>query len=166
MKAITNSIIILLLAYNTASAQITKATLQVAGLTCSMCSRSVDKSLRTLDFIDSVGIDLSHASFMLFFKKDKTVDFIQIKKKVEDAGFFVASLKIAYKFDNLKIENNANVKFQNITFYFLNATAKTLNGVVTFKVVDKGFVSDKEYKKYAAQLNGTMPLGTVYHVIL
>jgi copper chaperone CopZ len=155
----------MLFACSVASAQIIKAELQVAGLTCSMCSRSVDKSLRTLDFIDSVAVDLSHASFMLFFKKDKTIDFIQIKKKVEDAGFFVASLKINYKFDNLKIENNSSFSYQNITFYFLNTTAKTLNGAVTFKIADKGFVIDKEYKKYAAQLNGTIASGTSYHII-
>ena len=155
-----------MLGCNIASAQMIKADLQVAGLTCSMCSRSVDKSLRTLDFIDSVGIDLSHASFILFFKKNKTVDFTQIKKKVQDAGFFVASLKINYKFDNLKIESNSTFNYQNMTFYFLNATAKTLNGIMAFRIVDKGFVSDKEYKKYIGQLNGATTSNNIYHVVL
>ena len=166
MKKIISSIIALIFVYNIASAQIIKADLQVAGLTCSMCSKSVDKSLRTLDFIDSVGIDLSRASFILFFKKDKTVDFAQIKKKVQDAGFFVASLKVNYKFDNLKIESNSSFHYQNTTFYFLNVTAKTLNGAVIFKIADKGFISDKEYKKYEGQLNQTTSSGVIYHVVL
>ncbi|HTA61536.1 MAG TPA: heavy metal-associated domain-containing protein [Bacteroidia bacterium] len=166
MKTIISLIIAWLFAGNIATAQITKAELQVAGLTCSMCSRSVDKSLRTLDFIDSVGIDLSKASFVLFFKKDKTVDLGQIKKKVEDAGFFVASLKIEYKFADFKLENNSSLTYQKITFYFLNVTPKTLNGAVTFKIMDKGFVSDKVYKKYASSLNGTTSSGTIYHVML
>ena len=166
MKTIISSIIALMLGCNIASAQMIKADLQVAGLTCSMCSRSVDKSLRTLDFIDSVGIDLSHASFILFFKKNKTVDFTQIKKKVQDAGFFVASLKINYKFDNLKIESNSTFNYQNMTFYFLTTMAKTLNGTVIFRIVNKGFVSDKEYKKYANQLNETTSSGVIYHVVL
>ncbi len=155
-----------MLVYNVASAQIIKTELQVAGLTCSMCSRSVDKSLRTLDFIDSVGIDLSHASFILFFKKNKAIDFNQIKKKVQDAGFFVASLKVNYKFDNLKIEGNSTFNYQNIAFYFLSTPAKTLNGVVTFRVIDKGFISNKEYKKYASQLNIATPSSNLYHVVL
>jgi copper chaperone CopZ len=166
MKTIYSLIIVMLFAFNIASAQITKVELQAAGLTCSMCSRSVDMQLRTLDFIDSIGIDLSHATFFLFFKKDKIVDFDQIKKKVEDAGFSVALLKVNYQFDNLKVENNSSFTYHNSTFYVINSTQKILNGLVDFKIVDKGFVSDKEYKKYSKQINGTVLAKSTYHIIL
>ncbi len=170
MRRIISSIIIWLLAFNAASAQFTKVELQAAGLTCSMCSKAVDKQLRTLDFVDSVGIDLSHATFMLFFKKDKPIAFDQIKKKVEDAGFSVAKLKATYRFDNFKVESNSSFTYSTSTFYFLNATSTTLNGATTFKIVDKGFVSDKEYQKYAPQIGTKATVGNslihTYHVII
>ncbi len=148
MKKIFYLLILLLSLGDMTSAQVTKVELQAAGLTCSMCSRATDKQLRTLDFIDSIGIDLSHTTFILYFKKDKPVDFNQIRKKVEDAGFSVASLKVTYKFDNLKIENGSQFIYNGSVFYLVNVAPKTLNGEAVFKIVDKGFVSAKEYKKY------------------
>jgi len=163
MKKIFYLLIPMLLAFGMASAQVIKAELQVAGLTCSMCSRATDKQLRTLDFIDSVGIDLSHASFMLYFKEDKPVDFQQIQKKVEDAGFSVASLKVAYRFDGVKAENGASFSYNNSKFLFINTTPKVLSGVETFSIIDKGFLSPKEFKKYAGQ---AVPIENTYHITL
>jgi copper chaperone CopZ len=174
MKKIFYSALFLLLACNMASAQFIKAELQAAGLTCSMCSKATDKQLRTLDFIEKIDVDLGHTSFILYFKKDKTVNFDQIKKKVEDAGFSVAVLKPVYKFDNLKIGNASSFSYQNMVFNFMDTKAQTLNGEVTFRIIDKGFVSDKEYKKYSTLLTPSSNSGAakgantdrVYHVIL
>ena len=164
----------LLIACTTVSAQFTKAELQVAGLTCSMCSKATDKQLRTLDFIEDIDIDLSHASFILHFRKGKAVDISQIKKKVEDAGFSVAMLKPVYNFDNLKIEEGSSFSYQNMVFYFVNAKTQTLNGDIIFKIIDKGFVPDKEYKKLEKELkesegqvkNAESAGSHVYHITL
>lgn len=164
MKKICYLLILLLSASGIVSGQVIKAELQAAGLTCSMCSRATDKQLRTLDFIDSVGIDLSHTTFVLYFKKDKMVDFGQIRKKVEDAGFSVATLKVTYKFDNLKVDNGILFSYNNSQFYFIDITPKTLNGEVIFKILDKGFLSTKEYKKYASQVG--LGVSNVYHITL
>jgi copper chaperone CopZ len=164
MKKICYLLMLLLSASSMISAQAIKAELQAAGLTCSMCSRATDKQLRTLDFIDSVGIDLSHTTFILYFKKDKMVDFNQIKKKVEDAGFSVATLKVTYKFDNLKVDNGTQFSYNNCQFYFMDTTPKTLNGEVTFRIMDKGFLSAKEYKKHANKVG--LGVNNVYHIIL
>lgn len=37
-----------------ATAQISKVTLQASGLTCSMCSNSINKSLRSVDYVEKV----------------------------------------------------------------------------------------------------------------
>ena len=155
-------------------AQITKVDLQVAGLTCSMCSKATDKQLRTLDFIDTIEINLSHAIFTLHFKKDKTVDFNQIKKKVENAGFSVTMLEALCKLDNLKIENNFQFNYENIRFCFIDVKPQTLNGQVALRIIDKGFISDKEYKKHRTQLSQLVTNtdkiashdGDIYHVTL
>jgi hypothetical protein len=127
-----------------------------------MCSRATDKQLRTLDFVDSIGIDLSHTTFILYFKKDKTVDFNQIRKKVEDAGFSVAMLKVTYRFDDLKIENRTEFSYGNSKFSFTDVTPSTLNGNVTFRILDQGFVGAKEYKKYANKLTP----GNFFHITI
>ncbi len=170
MKKIIYSFIVLLFAFNFASAQLVKADLQAAGLTCSMCSKATDKQLRTLDFIDSVDIDLGRATFILYFKTGKTVDFDKIKKKVQDAGFSVASLKVTYKVDNLTIDKGSSLAYQNMLFYFTDMKPQISKDAVVFKIVDKGFVSDKEYKKYLVQLNNQGDNKNanvrIYHVIL
>jgi len=164
MKKICSLLIILLSASYIASAQVVRAELQAAGLTCSMCSRATDKQLRSLDFIDSVAIDLSHATFVLYFKKDKMVDFSQIRKKVEDAGFSVATLKVTYKFNNLKVDNGTQFSYNNSQFNWIDVTPKTLNGEATFRIMDKGFLGPKEYKKYAAKVGSGS--NNVYHITL
>jgi copper chaperone CopZ len=168
MKGIFYFILLLQLANNSASAQFSKAELQVAGLTCSLCSKSTETQLKKLDFIDSIQMDIAHARFILYFKKDKYVDFYQVKKKVEDAGFSVAMLKATYRFDNLSIEANGHFNYQNAVFYSANKSPQILNGEVVLQIVDKGFLGNKEYKKQAAQWpvipdsKGTNP---AYHVM-
>jgi copper chaperone CopZ len=164
MKKICYLLILLLSASGIVSAQVVRAELQAAGLTCSMCSRATDKQLRTLDFIDSVGTDLSHATFLLYFKKDKVVDFDQIRKKVEDAGFSVAMLKVTYKFDNLKVDNETQFSYNNSQFNFIDITPQTLNGEVVFRIMNKGFLSGKEYKKIASQISSAS--SHIYHITL
>jgi copper chaperone CopZ len=174
MKTFIAIVALLLSAGNSLSAQITKAELQVAGLTCSMCSKATDKQLRSLDFIEDIDIDLSRASFVLHFKKGKAIDFYQIKKKVEDAGFSVALLKPSYPFSNMKIETGSFFAYGNSVFYFSTVKEQILNGELEFKIIDPGFVSAKEGKKYAKELSalpvnevkGLIGTTRIYHITL
>jgi copper chaperone CopZ len=150
---------------NSLCAQFVKAELQAAGLTCSMCSKAVDKQLRTLDFVDSVGIDLSHATFVLYFKKNKPVDLYLVRKKVEDAGFSVAMLKATYVGDHIKLENGFFTEGNRTYQVIVNAPSE-MNGEVILKVVDKGFVSDKEFKKLGRQIKGDMNEKLLHVMIL
>ncbi len=168
MKRLFYLFIFLFLIHTLGTAQLIKTELQVAGLTCSSCSRATDKQLRSLDFIDSIGVDLTNATFTLYFKNDKTIDFDQIKKKVQDAGFSIAGLKFTYKFDNLKIDSNSYFKYQNMVFYFVSSSPQTLNGDITLKIIDKGFVSKKEYKEYLHKVaeQAASPGYRAYHITL
>ncbi|MEY2829684.1 MAG: hypothetical protein RIQ33_1542 [Bacteroidota bacterium] len=132
---------------NSVKAQFVSAEIQAAGLTCSMCSRAVDKQLQTLDFVDSVGINLSSATFVLHFKKNKIIDFDVIKTKVEDAGFSVASLKAVYHFNQQQVDANDTLMYHQTMFQFVQCKSQILNGDVTFKILNKGFMRDKEFKK-------------------
>jgi copper chaperone CopZ len=79
------------------------ATIKVTGLTCSMCSFSVQKGLEKISTIKEVKPNLEETSFEITFKDDVFVNFNEVENAVLDAGFFVMkdSVKI-----NLKNENN------------------------------------------------------------
>ena len=162
------------LATFTANAQFTKAELQASGLTCSMCSFATQKQLSKLAFIDSIGTDLEHTTFLLYFKKGEMVDIDQIKKKVEDAGFSVAMLNLFYQFNNQILQGNHHVQIENTLFHVVNAQKNVLDGEVGFRIVDKNFLSEKEFKTYQKQLkdnpcydSGKMPdADRVFHALL
>lgn len=127
--------------------QITKAELQVTGLTCSMCSQATEKSLRTLNYVSDVTPDLNKNVFVVTFKKDKSVDFDQLQKKVKDAGFSIGKLEATINFDQAKIDQNGQAVVGNHIYRFTNAKAKVLNGPTKVDVIDKNFVSNNVFKK-------------------
>jgi copper chaperone CopZ len=139
-------IIAVFFALNT-QAQINKVNLQASGLTCSMCSNAINKSLKSLEYVDKVMANIKTSTFDISFKPGAKVNFDELKKKVEDAGFFVANLSAMIHFNNLQVQKDQHVKYEGIVLHFLNANGQILNGEQTIKVVDKGFVSAKAFKK-------------------
>ena len=131
----------------TAAAQVAKVTIQASGLTCSMCSNAINKAIKSLDFVDNVEANIKKSSFDISFKPGAVIDFDKLKMKVEDAGFFVAVFTATINFDNVAVQNDAHVDAGANTFHFLNIKGQTLNGNKTIRILDKGFISAKEYKK-------------------
>lgn len=130
-----------------ATSQVTKVSIQASGLTCSMCSNSINKSLKTIDFVEDVHPDIKTSSFEITFKNGSNVDFDKLKKKVEDAGFTVANFVATINFSNAAIKNNQPIIIGDKTFHILNAKDQSLSGIKQLRIVDKGFVSNKEYRK-------------------
>ncbi len=149
MKNITLCIaaLILLATATTVQAQITKAELTATGLTCSMCSKATYKQLASIPEVEKVETDLNKTAFVLYFKVGSTVNVNSLKKKVEDAGFSVGQLIVTMKLNNQKAENNASFTQENISYTFMNSTPKFLTGDVKVKILNKGFVTEKEYKQ-------------------
>lgn len=142
--------------------QVVKVALQASGLTCSICSNSINKSLKTVDFVEKVDANIQSSTFEISFRPGSNVDFEKLKKKVEDAGFFVSRFVATIRFDNLEIRNNAPVSLGDKTFYFTNAGTSLLNGERPVRILNKGFVSSKEYKK-----NPVAPVaGKVYYATI
>lgn len=142
------------------TAQATKVYLKASGLTCSMCSNSINKALKTLDFVENVDADLKTYTFEISFKANSKADFDKIKKKVEDAGFSVSGFTAFIIFNNVQVKNNKPVTIGDKTFLFVNTKEQPLNGVKEVKILDKGFISPKEYKRFPVSSPGT------YHVTI
>lgn len=128
-------------------AQVRSVSLQASGLTCSMCSRAIYKALMSVDFIEKVDANIKNSTFEITFKPGADVNFDKLKSKVEDAGFFVADFRATIHFDNIKIKNDTLVETMGKNFMFVHVTEQELNGDKTVKLLDKGYLSAKEYKK-------------------
>jgi copper chaperone CopZ len=135
-----------------ANAQIKKATIQASGLTCSMCSNAIYKSLQAVSFIDKVDSDVETSTFEVTFKEEK-VDLDALQKAVEKAGFSVSQLYFTMNVSNLAVKNATQVSVDGYNFHFVNVKDKTVSGDVAFKIVDKNFISSKEFKKVKDKLN-------------
>ena len=141
-------IILAFLALN-AEAQFSKATLQASGLTCAMCSNAINKALQSIPFVASVKSDIKNSSFNISFKENASVNIDEMKKAVEDAGFSVAKLNLTGNFDHLLVKNDQHVKINGNVYHFLKVNDQVLTGERTLTVVDKNFLTAKEFKKYA-----------------
>lgn len=148
-----------------ANAQVTRVSLQASGLTCSMCSNAINKALKTVDFVDKIEANIKTSNFDITFKPGSKIDFDKLKKKVEDAGFFVSRFIALVHFDNVQVKPGEPVIVGDKTFQFVKSDDLALNGEKALRIIDKGFVSAKEYKKNAdaiVEIKGTK----VYHVNL
>lgn len=174
--------ILVMLGNFSAKAQFPKASLQASGLTCSMCSKAVKTALEDVAFVDKVQVDIKNQQYNLSFKPGAVVDFDALGKAVEDAGFSVASLRITADLEKVKASKDAHVQIGDKYFHFLNTKGEELNGLTTFTVVDKQFLSAKDFKKYSSASKMTCvktgkagtcctkesiaPDARVYHVII
>ena len=148
MKKILLATIILVATQNI-FAQIKKAELMATGLTCSMCSNAINKALKAMPEVEKVETNLNTNTFTIILKKANSVTANALKEKVEKAGFFVGSLIITVPFTDAAVADNEVVTNANSTYTFIDTKAQTIAGDKKIKVLDKGFVTVKEYKKLA-----------------
>jgi len=135
--------------YISSQAQISKVSIQASGLTCSMCSNSINKSLKSVEFVDNVISNIKNSSFEITFKPGARIDYDQLKKKVEDAGFFVAKFEVTMNVTSIPCSDDAHLEIDGSLYHFLNVGNRTLNGIVVLQLLDKGFVTDKEFRRNA-----------------
>jgi copper chaperone CopZ len=120
----------------------------VNGLTCSQCTRSVEMSIRKLEFVEDVQMDLEHTNGKITFKKGAQVSIDRIAQAVIDAGFSVRFLKAGFFFDNLVVSDNYCYAFLDDRFKFVKTAAVTLNGEKILQFLGDKFLSKSESKKW------------------
>jgi len=117
-------------------AQISKAEIIATGLTCSMCSNAINKQLKTLPEVVTVETDLNTNTFTVTLKEGNDLSPKIFKEKVEKAGFFVGSLVVTSKPETITKSS-----------YILVNDKLSNASEIQFKILDKGFVTEKEFKK-------------------
>lgn len=166
MKTLKILLTLLILTTGIAKAQITKAELQISGLTCALCAKATEKSLNALPFVEEIKTDLIHNMYILTFKNEVPVNFDLINKKVKDAGFFVNNLKATFNFDAVKVADNS-FSYGGDIYQVVNGNDKRYSGTFEFTIVDKGFAPKSVSKKYLSQVVEIPPKsGRIYHVAI
>lgn len=132
------------------NAQFNTAILSASGLTCALCTKAINKSLEGLPFVESVEPDIKNSAFKISFRSNTPVKIDVLEKAVEDAGFSVASLKLIGKFNHLVVKNDEHVDINGETFHFLKVNDQVINGEKEIRIVDKAFLTQKEFKKYSS----------------
>ena len=130
------SLALVLLFTTTSNAQISKAEIRATGLTCSMCSNAINKQLKSLSEVENVEIDLNTNTFVVTLSDSNSLQPSVFKEKVEKAGFFIGSLVLTVSPETIK----------NSSFIVVNDKENT-SKAVQIQVLDKGYVTDKEFKK-------------------
>ena len=165
------------------AAQIQSAKLKASGLTCSMCSKAIYKSLQKVSTIQKVEVDIEKSEYSISFKPGAAVELDAVKKAVESAGFSVAALEVRARLEPSTLGKDSHVTLGKSTFHFLNGADKEVGGELTFKVVDKAYVPLAVHKAYGQFTSmkcyetgymesccaGGKPAGTpqrVYHAVL
>lgn len=128
-------LIVTLFVTTVGNAQISKAEIRATGLTCSMCSNAINKQLESLREVEAVDIDLNTNTFIVTLKQGNSLSPAVFKNQVEKAGFFVGSLVLSV--DSKSLNQYINVEKSKIPN----------SGKVQIQILDKGFVTDKEFKK-------------------
>lgn len=142
--------ILVTLSIRAAQAQYTRASLQAAGLTCSMCSKATEKALQTLPFVATISPDLNTNTFLLTFHKGVPVSLDALRAKVEAAGFSVAKLTVTADFDHVHVGTDTHINYQGNILHFVGVKDQVLNGPEKITVIDKGFLPEKGFKKFEA----------------
>jgi copper chaperone CopZ len=147
MKKIVTLLCLGILVNEQINAQIQKLEIVATGLTCSMCSNAIQKQIKTLADVKDVDIDLNKNMFVVQLKPNSQTAPSVFKDKVEKAGFFVGSMIAYVNFNNISVDNNT--VYNNFTF--VDVKPQVLNGVYKLKLLNKGFVTAKEFKQLAQQ---------------
>ena len=134
-------------------AQFKKATLQATGLTCSMCNNAINKALQGVPFVETVRSDIKNSAFLITFKEGTTTDIDALKTAVEDAGFSIGSLQLTGHFTSTAIENDRHLTLGQNSFHFVDVKQQTLDGEATIKVIDRDFISARQFKRVRSLSN-------------
>ena len=161
-------LLLLCIGWHPANAQFQTIFIGVNGLTCSQCSRTVEISIRKLDFVADVQMNLEHTEGKIILKSGKKADMDKIAQAVVNAGFSLRYLKADLTIDNSISSSGQCFDYKGDEYVFTEAPKQPLSGTVQLTFIGKKYLPAKDYKKvqqYMADRCGNTT-GKVYHVSL
>lgn len=75
-----------------------------------------------------------------------------LKERVENAGFFVGAMNVSMNFEKTVIPEDKRLEMDGMVLIILESKSQLLDGTIQVKIMDKGYVTQKEYKKLSKSL--------------
>ena len=123
----------------------------VNGLTCSVCTRSIEMSVSRLEFVDSVVMDLEQAEGRVYLNERSPISLNKIADAVVGAGFSVRFIKAVFTFDGTEVDDNGFFEHQGQLYQWLEFK-EPIKGEVSLKLVDADFLPRKESTKWKKKI--------------
>lgn len=143
---------LLLLSFTFCKGQFKSAKIVIDGLTCSMCSYGVEQSMRKLEFVKDVEMDLNANTAQVQFVEGSEVLLGELAEKVRDAGFSVRQFQ-ATTFESLQKTDRGNEYLIGNSICHLISQQKTPEGMeVVLTFIGKDFMDKKTWKKWRGKI--------------
>jgi len=123
-------------------------------------------SIRKLDFVQDVQMNLEHTEGKIIVRKDKKADMDKVAQAVVNAGFSVRYLNADLAVDNSVSVSGQCFSYKGDQYVFTSPQKDPLKGTVRLKFVGKKFLPKNELKKLEPLAEGKCGAtsGKVYHV--
>ncbi|MFY0601090.1 MAG: heavy-metal-associated domain-containing protein [Cyclobacteriaceae bacterium] len=159
--------LLLLFAFQSASASIKWVEIGVNGLTCSLCTWSVEKRLSKLDFIESVSMNLENTEGKVFLKKDVSFDLSSIPKAIKEAGFSVRFVYLVMDLEKIEIDENNVFKLNDQSIRWLDFDRKKPQRETKLQLIDAGFLPKKDSQAWRKKIKSSNSSGieNLFHAI-
>lgn len=130
------------------NAQFITAEIQINGLVSSSSSFAAYKALQTLDFVDSLTIDLNTTTAFITFDTTKKANFKLIAEKITDAGFSIGKCTGVCLLNSISVSDSNCMEFRGDSYKIITPNNKLLNSKQTILFLDKRYMSKKEFSKW------------------
>lgn len=142
-------ILIFILVWTFSQAKVLSVKIGVNGLTCPMCTRSVEMEIRKLSFVKEVTMNLEHTEGVITFNENETVNFHRIAKAVVDAGFTVRFLSAEIKVEGQDLtESDVCHTFDNNLFSLVDQKKAGVGETIQVMFIGKAYQEKQEYQKW------------------
>lgn len=154
-------IFILLFFSKTAFSQPDSLLIGIDGLTCSMCSYSVESMLKSVPEVREVRLDLNANEAWIKLKEGSAPDLSSLLKKVYDAGFSARSLSVflnAYKVE----WHQTGLKY-GVYSFIVPAGKAPDKEVIILKLLNADYFSKKGFKRFLKGKNDEIESQLTYN---
>lgn len=159
---------LLVFLFTAIKAQVQSVVVGINGLTCSACSFSTEKSIRKLDFVDSVYMQLDKNIATIYVNPAKGVSLDLLAQRVVDAGFSVRSVFVILNVPTLKIRNDYCYEIAGVLFHFVKINGDVeVKENISIKIIGAPFMPKKEFRQWQLYCNTScVPEGVITNPVL
>ena len=145
MKKLGIIVVLSIISFSTAMAQLVKVDQEVFGMDCAPCAYGLERGLNKMDGLQSVKVSLNDGKAYLKLAADNDLTLQKIQKEVKNNGFSARNAVVTLNGELVKKDNEWSISVNGETFKISSDTpddilAKLKSGRIKLK----GWVEDKE----------------------